>query len=158
MAGSDKTVTVRLARRDLETLLSLAHYYERSLGPMRHLVRLTGSRETRQRFRYVAEEGKWVQRFIESALRDMKPGPEAMAQVHFTLRTLVACWGRILATLNTRRARRKLSAEDVAQREALEERLREALRPRYQRDRTLVEAELATRRPVEVEWMRQLLD
>jgi hypothetical protein len=74
-----------------------------------------------------------------------------------TYRALIAFWGRLLASLNTPRSRRRLSQAEVERRQALAAKLEEAADNLARRNRARLEAELQTRRPVEEIWMRDRL-
>src|SRR5579884_2381311 len=102
---SPRTIAVSMTRDEVEDLASLAHYYERSFGVMRHVVRLTSNREMRQRFRFVAQESRWLADFAAATASDLSADP---ASVSFTPRSLIAFWGRALSSLNSKRSRRKL--------------------------------------------------
>jgi hypothetical protein len=78
-------------------------------------------------------------------------------QVELTPRTLVAFWGRVLASLNTRRSRRRLSEAAVAEREVLANKLAEAAEQLARTELPLLQQELATRRQVEADWMEERL-
>lgn len=152
--GRDTTISVKLTRDEIDDLVQLARYYERSMGPMRHVVRLTSSGVIRRRFQFVAEESRWLAAFAES-VRDEEAANAG--EVTFTPRSLVAFWGRALSSLNSKRSRRRLSPAALERREALAEKLRRAVERLWLQQRNIAENEIATRRASEAEWMRRLL-
>lgn len=152
---SVSTVDVSLTNAEIEDLLQLAGYYERSMGVMRHVVRLTSSRPIRQRFDFVAEESRLLRAFAQS-LRDNEP--DGSHEVAFTPRSLVAFWGRALSSLNSKRSRRRMSAERLAGRQLLAEKLGRGVEKLWLRDPATVAREMSTRRAPEVAWMREQLE
>lgn len=146
---------IHLTGAEVETLVRLANYYEKSMGPMRHLVRLVAPAEVKTKYRFVAEESKWLRRFAETTREDMQRAGQTSADVTLTPRALVAFWGRVLASLHSRRSRRRLSAEQVQEREELAAKLQNAARTLSKRNAALLEQELQTRRPIEAGWMRE---
>ncbi len=151
------TVAITLTAAEVQTLTAVADYYARSMGPMRHIVRLTTSREMRRRFGFVAEESMWLSRFAQAVQSDMVSAGADAWQADFTPRTLVAFWGRLLSSLASSRSRRKLSASEIARRETLGATLRTAVLELSKQQPELVRAEVQTRRTVEQEWMREQL-
>jgi hypothetical protein len=115
-------VTVLLSLDELRTLRRLAHYYQRSMGPMRYIVRLTASAEIRAKYRFIAEESRWLEKFVES-LPVESASHDGEIAAEFASRTVIAYWGRVLANLHSKRARRRMKPEAVAIREALAEKL-----------------------------------
>lgn len=149
------TVTLSLTVEDVEDLVRVAGYYERSMGFMRHVVRLTSARAIRQRFRFVAEESRWLSAFAEATRADMH-GSET--DVEFTPRALIAFWGRALSSLKSKRSRRRMSPAQLAQRQLLAGKLeRAAARLLLDKPEVMAE-ELHTRRASEVTWMRERLE
>lgn len=148
------TVTLTLTREQVDDLIRLAGYYERSMGVMRHVVRLTSPGPIRRRFRFVSEESYYLQAYAES-LRSQMTGDTETAGL--TPRSLVAFWGRALSSLNSRRSRRRMSPDEVARREALAEVCLRAVERLWLKDPSLVEREIATRRAPEAAWMRDQL-
>jgi len=149
------TVGLDLTPGEIDQLLDLAHFYEKSMGRMRYLIRLTASREVRSKLRFIQEESLWLER-LAADLRD--EAPERESRIHLKLRAFVAFWGRVLASLNTRRSRRKLKGEALVEREALAAKFGVAARRLHVTDGAALEREMQTRRPREVEWMRESLD
>jgi hypothetical protein len=143
---------------EVALLVRIADYHLKSMGLMRYLVRLTASGEVRSKYRFVAEESRWLKRFAETVRDDMEAGGQDSAPVEFTPRSLVAFWGRLLASLNSRRSRRRLSAEEIRRREELAARLEEVARLLWLRYPGRLEDELGTRRPAEAGWMRSKLE
>jgi hypothetical protein len=153
-----RTITVQLSAQDVETLRDLAHYYERSMGRFRFLVRATSRADVRSRFRFVAQESTILHDYAQALLREMTDKNMESMAVEMAPKALVAFWGRLLASLTARRSRRRLSSEDIERREALSDKLAEAAARAPRRDRESLERELATRRPVEAAWMRERLE
>jgi hypothetical protein len=152
------TIKIHLSGSDLDLLVRLADFHLKSMGSMRHLVRLTGSSEIRTRFRFVQEESKWLRKFSEAEQAKLADSGNSSIDVGFTPRTLIACWGRVLASLNKPRSRRKLSSRDVEVREALAEKLRQGALVLRQRSQKVLNDELDTRKPEEAAWMRASLE
>jgi hypothetical protein len=148
------TVPVTLSREEVDDLVRLSGYYQRSMGVMRHIVRLTAGGPTRRRFKFVAEESKYLLAFAESVRSEMTA---ETIDAQFTPRTLVAFWGRALSSLNSKRSRRRLSAVDIERREILSDKFRRAVERLWLKDPELAEAEIATRRTTESDWMREAL-
>lgn len=153
-ARSNRTVLVTLSREQVDDLVRLAGYYQRSMGAMRHVVRLTSPAPIRRRFQFVAEESRYLQAFAESVRDEMGNDPRP---TEFTPRSLVAFWGRALSSLNSKRSRRRMSADEIGRREALAEILRRSVERLWVQEPALIEGEIATRRVPEAAWMRELL-
>lgn len=149
-------VVVHLSPDELETLRKLAHYYQRSMGPMRHIVRLTASAEVRAKYRFIREESRWLQKFVESMPVDLAAQTGEIS-AEFASRAVIAYWGRVLSSLRSKRARRRMKPEEVAIRESLSEKLGAAARELEARWPHSLESDLATRRPDEASWMREQL-
>jgi hypothetical protein len=154
---SQPSVRVQLTLEEVALLRDLAHFYERSMGPFRSAVRLTSRAAIRNRFRFVAQESSILWQFAEATHREMTELQQDARQVELTPRTLVAFWGRVLASLNTRRSRRRLSEAAVAEREVLANKLAEAAEQLARTELPLLQQELATRRQVEADWMEERL-
>jgi hypothetical protein len=152
-----EVIKVALAREDLDMLLAIAHYYEKSMGPMRHVVGITTAPDMRKRLRFIREESVWLERFAESAREGMSARERIRGEVIFTPRAAVAFWGRLLASLESKRSRRKLSDEEAILRRALADKLRDGLRAIRAKRAESVDQEILTRRNVEQEWMRRQL-
>lgn len=142
---------------EADLLVRIADYHLKSMGLMRYVVRFTASREVRDKYRFVAEESRWLKRFAQTVRDDMSEAGKECLEVSLTPRSLVAFWGRLLSSLNSRRSRRRLSGEDVLRREALAAKLEEAARSFAALQPAMLEDELETRRPAEREWMRRRL-
>lgn len=147
-------INIELTRNEVWTLRNLAHYYERSMGPFRFIIRATSRSEIRRRLRFVADESAVLSDFAEATHREMVNRELDEMAVAMTPRTLVAFWGRVLASLNTRRSRRHLSQTQIEQREVLAGKLADSALLLSRRNPNLFEEEIATRRPREVDWMR----
>jgi hypothetical protein len=149
---------IELTSEDLRILVAVSDLYQRSMGPMRHLVRLTASGEMRGRLRFVAEESAILQRFAAAMLADAEAGGKERARVPFTVPAAIAFWGRLLASLQSSRSRRRLTADEIQRREALAQKLEDVVRRLRAANMRAVDAEIATRRPVEQDWMRSRLE
>lgn len=152
------SVVVELSREDVQTLAALAHFYDRSLRPVRLFIRITSGRDMRRRIRFVAEESNWLEQFARAAQDEMAAAGAQSHGVRLTVRSLIAFWGRVLASLNTPRSRRKLSEAQIEERERLALKLEEAAARLAGRDRAALHRELDTRRPVEAGWIRERLE
>jgi len=148
---------MELNEQELVVLGRVTHYYERSMGVTRHLVRLTARGDVKDKFRFIVDESLWLERAVEQARGTISQSDSSTVTVTFTPRAIVALWGRLLSSVNTPRSRRKLRREDVRAREMLSEKLGLSLRALEDLDPALVRAEVATRRTREVEWMRAFL-
>lgn len=147
-------VGLDLTPGEIDQLLALAHFYEKNMGRMRHIIRLTASREVRSKLHFIQEESLWLER-LAADLSD--EAPERESRVHLKLRAFVAFWGRVLASLNTRRSRRKLKGDTLVEREELAAKFGVAARRLQLTDGAALEREMQTRRPREVGWMRDVL-
>lgn len=150
-------VRVRLTLEDVRTLQQLAHVYDKSARAIRFLVRRTSSRETQTKFRFVADESAVLEQLAASIRGEMEEAGEESRDVEMLLRALIAYWGRVLASLETPRARRKLSDAQIQAREGLATKLEDAARIALKRHRATLEREISTRRPYEAVWMRDHL-
>jgi hypothetical protein len=120
-------------------------------------MRLLAPSHIRVRLRFVSEESKWLKRLVVATRNDMRAAGAVDWDVTFTDRALVAFWGRLLASLNTPRSRRRLSRAEVERRQALAAKFEKAAGTLAGRNRVQLETELQTRRPVEEIWMRDRL-
>ncbi len=153
----ERTVTIGLSRSEIELLVKLAHFYERSMGPMRYLVRLTAGSEVRAKYRFIAQESRWLERFIASGLSEQSTTSQKEIDLEFSYRAVIAFWGRVLSSLNSRRSRRRLKGQRRIEREELERKFRRTAREIERASPGQLEREFETRRPVEVDWMREAL-
>jgi hypothetical protein len=152
-----ETVSVSLSLDEVATLVLLASYYGRTLGSVRRMIQLVSPGEMRAKARFVQEETYWLRRFAE-AQRDRMSSLEAgESTVEFTPRSLVAFYGRTLASLNVPRRRRRLSPAKIEAREALAEKFRTALEALRSSDGSVLEEELQTRRLRERQWITEAL-
>jgi hypothetical protein len=149
-------IVLALSIDELSTLIALARYYEKSLGPIRHVVRFTAP-TLRGRYRFMREESRVLQHFAETMRSDLVESGRGEMPVQFTLRALIAFWGRILASLQTKRSRRKLSDEQVREREHLAQRFQVMVERIATEYPEAIQHELATRRPREAQWMKDRL-
>ena len=149
--------TVNLTTDEVDTLVLIADYYQKAMGPMRHIVRLTVTGDVRAKYRFISEESKWLKRFAEGQRKDMEEARTMRSEVALTSRALVAFWGRLLTSLNSRRSRRRLSPEELRRREELAAKLEEAARSLERRHPGALQKELLTRRELEAEWIRARL-
>jgi hypothetical protein len=145
-------IAVEITLADLDTLISISHYYEKSFGRFRHVVRLTSGREMRARYRFMYEESGWLDKFARSTRERAETQLDELVAVSFTPVALVAFWGRLLASLNSRHSRRKISAEEIQARGELARKLGSAATAML--SPAELEELLATRRPIEASWMR----
>jgi hypothetical protein len=167
------TVRVALELDEIETLVAISDYYRRSMGPMRHVIRLAASGDVRRRFRFIADESFWLRRFAEATRDSILTNQQQEAPsgspsgsprgspreypVDLTVPTLVAFWGRILSSLNSPRSRRRLKQDEIARREQLAIKLRDALAASVALDPAPLQNAIATRRPQERAWMSDQL-
>jgi hypothetical protein len=156
-ASAPIVLAVRLRIDELETLIEVADYYQRSMGFMRHIVRLGSGPEMRRRFRFVAEESQWLGRFAETTRDQMIERGDRERSVSMTVPALVAFWGRLLASLHSSRARRKMSAAQIASREELAKKLGDVAADLWRRQPAAIDTAMETRRSTEREWMRDAL-
>jgi len=155
--ASQPETAIELTLEDVRTLASLAHFYERSLGPMRYLVRLTARRAIKAKYSFVVEESAWLERFASAMVGDLMAGGEGRGCARLTPRTLIAFWGRLLASLHSPRSRRRLSRQEIEAREALASKFQSGAQRLYGSHPRVVEQEISTRRPIEAQWMREKL-
>ena len=151
--GQQPSIALNVSTEDVDVLRRVANHYL-SMRPLRSLIALTGPGEIRARYRFIRDESKLLQRFASTTLHSMRAAGEKERAVRFTARALVAYWGRLLASLNTPRSRRKLSVAEIERRERVSAILQSGLRSLLPRHRALILAELRTRRPAEEAWMR----
>lgn len=157
-AASGKfTSQIELTEEEASVLVRVATYHQKAIGPVRFLVQLVAPQEIRGKYHFVKEESKLLKQFARTARDSISQSPQGSEPTSFTPRTLVAFWGRILASLNTERSRRRLSKTEILRREGLALKLEGIAQSIWHENRRLLEQELATRRPVEAEWMRQKL-
>lgn len=150
------SIALEFSTDELRTLSDLSYFYGKPESALRRFVGLTSGAETRKRFRFVGQESRVLQEMMEAALAEAVE--HGAARVEMTPMSLVATWGRVLSSLNTPRKRRKLSGEQIRQREGIEAKLAGAARELARRRGANLEQELETRRPVEAEWMREALE
>jgi hypothetical protein len=124
------------------------------MGPMRLLVRLTASAEIKSKYRFVMEESKWLKQFAQATHEQMKADGVSSVRVSFTPAALIAFWGRLLTQLNSRRSRRRMSQDQVRERDVLSAKLQAAAADLCKVSPDAVAQALNTRRPTEAEWMR----
>jgi hypothetical protein len=146
-----------LLRVEVEDLVTLSRYYEKSMGLSRHLVRIASGSVMRARFRFVSDESQILEKFASSVRNDMKEKGEEERPVPFTPRALVAFWGRALSSLDSQRSRRKMSDDQIRIREELTAKLQQAVAALYKKSRGAMEREIETRRATEAVWMRERL-
>lgn len=148
-------MTIELSLADTATLAQLANYYQKSMGVMRHIVRLTTAPSVRRRFRFVSQESAVLEKFISAVRQEQFGSGTTRAGVAFTPAALIAFWGRLLSSLHSKRSLRKLSREEVEHREQLASRFESVARQLQQRNPDLFETHLLTRRTDEQSWMRE---
>lgn len=150
-------IRLPLDSHELAVLRRVARYYERNWGVARFLVHWTSGPATRARFRFVAEEGRWLKKLADHLAEEAVQDEDSPREVTLTVRALVAYWGRLLSSLRSSRARRRLSANEIASREALIEKIESLLRSLSGAKARELSQEIETRRVAEQEWMRQRL-
>ena len=150
------TAQVHLSRRDLDTLVRVADLYM-TVRPLRLIVRFASPRGVRARFRYVGDESRWLKRLARDLRTDLRSAGQAERDVPLTIPALVGYWGRLLASVNTPRTRRRLSKSELEVRQGLIPRFQAALASLLGRHRPQIEAQLQTRRATEEIWMRDRL-
>jgi hypothetical protein len=155
MKAPSEALSLSLA--EVNDLVKLARYYEKSMGFSRYLVRIASGSVMRARFRFVSEESRILEQFVASVRTEMEAGNETEREIRFTPRSLIAFWGRALSSLDSQRSRRKISAENLRLREDLTRKLQNAVTRLYERSRKLMESEISTRRAPEVTWMLERL-
>lgn len=111
----------------------------------------------RSKLQFMTDESKVLRSFAETMHERMASGGQERAVIGFTLRALVAFWGRLLASLNSPRSRRKLRPEEIARREALSARIQAMIADTQVSHSQDVEIELGLRRTSEQIWMRDAL-
>ena len=146
-----------MSREEVLLLKRIAPYYQKAMGPMRVVVRLAAPRDVRTKYRFIVQESEWLRKFVEAVLEDMEGEDAEEFVVRLTPRALIAFWGRLLSSLNSRRSRRRLSARELEGRSALSAKLEATAREMWDRDRGDIEREIATRKRSEAEWMRERL-
>lgn len=151
---SERTVRVELHRDEVEILARVAHYYERSMGITRHVLRLTGGDEIKAKYRFIVDEANSLDMVVLGARSHLTSAEGSTVAVPLTVRALVAFWGRLLSSLNIPRSRRKLRRGEAEARRALADKLYRSIKMLHGEMPHLVEQEIATRRAREVEWMR----
>lgn len=150
-------VAVELSAPEAQILVRVARHYQKAMGPMRALVRMLAPADIKARYRFVAQESKWLERFAQATYQDLIAQPDSSTTVSFTPRTVIAFWGRLLTTLNSPRSRRRLSSPEIEAREALAAKLERAARELRNEDATLIDQEIRTRRETEATWMAERL-
>ncbi|GAC1444181.1 MAG: hypothetical protein NVSMB52_03260 [Chloroflexota bacterium] len=164
MSGTDiastqpsATVDIPMTTAELGTLVTIANFYRKNMGPMRLLVGWTTGPETREKLQFVADESRILHAFAVSNREKVESAGLHQANVTFTVRALIAFWGRLLASLRSSHARRRLRQAEIERRERLACRLQEIVKNVLLQRSDVVEEELSTRRASEQEWMRELL-
>jgi hypothetical protein len=153
----DVSITLELSDDDLARLARLAPYYEKALGPMRHVVMLTARGDIRKRYTFIREERHWLETVVSELQQERVSGTGNTGSVRLPSRTVIAFWGRAIACLTTRRSRRKLDSDEIAAMERLESTLRMAAQRLLAQDAAAVERDLSTRRASEIKLMRAAL-
>jgi hypothetical protein len=148
---------LEISVEEARSLIGVSDVYQRSMGPMRHVVRLTTSRDVRGRFDFLDEESRILRSFAEAMVKEAGERPSGHARIRFTLKALIAYWGRLLSSTQTPRSRRRLSEEEIERREALAAKLTACALSLQARAAAAVEDEIGTRRPSERAWMRERL-
>jgi hypothetical protein len=113
--------------------------------------------EMRGKARFIREESYWLRRFLVDGRERLSDGDDPSVALQCTPRSLVALYGRLLASLNLPRTRRKLSPQTIQRREGLAEKMADALRGLQRENAGLVEREIETRRAREQTWIAESL-
>jgi len=150
--------TLGMTAPEIDLLITLANYYEKAMGPTRHLVRLTAPKEVKLKYRFLKEESEWLRLFAESARDRLRDSGADEIPVAFTVRAIVAFWGRILSNLNSARSRRRLARDAVQARERMAARLQQIVVDLRATLPDLIAQEISSRRSREVPWMQQALE
>ncbi len=153
-----ETIAVRLSLDEVSTLIRLSSNYGRTLDVVLRTIQVVSPGEMRVKARFMREEAYWLRRFAEAQRDRMESQGATESHLDFTPRTLVAFYGRTLASLNLPRTRRRMSPDKIAARESLADKLRAALMVLCSTDLAVVEAEVETRRLREREWIFDRLD
>lgn len=157
-ANPQPSPTLAMTAPEIDLLIKLANYYEKAMGPTRHLVRLTAPKEVKLKYRFLKEESEWLRLFAESAQERLRGSGADEIPVAFTVRAVVAFWGRILSNLNSTRSRRRLGRDAIQARERMADRLRQTLVELRTTHPDLIAQEILSRRSREVPWMQQALE
>jgi hypothetical protein len=146
-------VDLELSRSDVEALLAVAHHYERVMGLARHIVVATSPGRIKRRYRYIVAESDALARRAEEWLTRFDEAADPAVLVRVPISDVVALWGRVLSSLNTKRSRRKLSKAMIADQEHASSLLEVALASLWADNHGDVASEIETRRGREREWM-----
>ncbi len=157
-ANPQPSPTLAMTAPEINLLIKLANYYEKAMGPTRHLVRLTAPKEVKLKYRFLKEESEWLRLFAESAQERLRDSGADEIPVAFTVRAVVAFWGRILSNLNSTRSRRRLGRDAIQARERMAGRLQQTLVELRTTHPDLIAQEILSRRSREVPWMQQALE
>lgn len=152
------TVSMSLSDVEVRVLEQIAHFHEKSLGPTRWFVRLTAPADVKEKYRFIVQEGKWLERFAASTRGKLVDSENDETVAEFTPRALVAFWGRLLASLNSPRARRKLKQHDIAVYERMAQRFEAVVSDERTRRDQVIDDEIGTRRLREQAWMIEALE
>lgn len=155
---SQHTVSMSLSGVEVRVLERIARFHEKSMGPTRWFVRLTAPAEVKEKYRFIVQEGKWLERFAASTKEKLVDRENVETVAEFTPRALVAFWGRLLASLNSPRARRKLKQHDIALYERMARRFERVVADERTRWGQLIDDEIGTRRLREQGWMIEALE
>src|SRR5947209_13326677 len=68
----ESSLHIRLSGDELAVLERVSHYYERSMGLMRYVVRIASSRDTKTKYAFIQDESRWLERFVEATRRHME--------------------------------------------------------------------------------------
>jgi len=150
--------TLTMTAHEIDLLIKLANYYEKAMGPTRHLVRLTAPKAVKLKYRFLKEESEWLRLFAESARDRLRDSEDDEVAIAFTVRTVVAFWGRLLSNLNSTRSRRRLTRDAVQARERMASRLQQAIVDLRTTHPDLIAQEILSRRSREVPWMQEALE
>jgi hypothetical protein len=105
----------------------------------------------------MVDESRLLEKFAQTTRDELVRRDVEHDTISFTPLALVAFWGRLLASLHSRRSRRKMSEEETRVREEIARKLREAAATLSSAKRRSLDEALATRPMGEVNWMREAL-
>ncbi len=153
--GTKPAIEIDLTEDEARSLAEISHHYEQLWGRARHIVVWTTSRKVRRRYRFIVQESNDLELQAQSLVVGHDDKGVYLSRIPIV--DAVAFWGRLLSNVRTKRSRRKLPAEVVQARELLAEKFRTSIKAAEGRFHNEIDAAVATRRPMEAGWMRELL-
>lgn len=148
-------VGLRLTQPQAQALLDVSHHYEDVMGVSRHIVVWTSPRQIRRKYRYIVQESEQLERVARTIQGETVAGRE---EFEITLEQALAFWGRILSSLDSRRSRRRLAAQDVSVREELSQMFGRIVRGLWDTTEPLVREAINRRRRRESGWMIAIME